>query len=203
MIYKISLAWIRGPDFGVSALVKKVDGKMTGNALFTTPEPPLADIVRADASFQLKVAAMAQGGTQATQERDAARAVVESKLRALLLYAEKIALGDPIVMLSAGFDIYSSAHEPTTPDTPVIQKAEFGNKDQVILRWGSKGNAVALKVRYRIPGGPWMEGTTSSQPRSITQGDLISGQMYEFQIQAVGTNNQLSDWSDYVSQMAP
>jgi len=203
MIYKISLAWIQGPDHGVSALVKKVNGKMTGNAHFTDPEPPLADIVSADAVFQVKVAAMAQGGSQATQERDAARAVVVAKVRALILYVEKIALGDPIVMLSAGFDIYSSAHEPATLDTPAIQSAEFGNKGEVILHCGAMGNAVALKVHYRIPGGPWIEGVTSSQARSITQGGLNSGQLYEFQVQAVGTNKQVSDWSDYVSHMAP
>ena len=44
---------------------------------------------------------------------------------------------------------------------------------------------------------------TSSQARSITQGGLNSGQLYEFQVQAVGTNKQVSDWSDYVSHMAP
>jgi hypothetical protein len=64
------------------------------------------------------------------------------------------------------------------------------------------GNAVLLKVRYRIPGGPWIDGVTSSQARNIVQGGLTSGQTYEFALQAFGTNNQVSDWSDYVSHMA-
>jgi hypothetical protein len=203
MIYTISKAFIQGPDLSVIVLGKKVNTKMTGNPAFTTPDPPLTALVAANTLFEGKVDALGTGGTQATKERDAARTALIVIFRALILYVEKIAAGDPVVMLSAGFDINSSDHAPTTVTTPVIQSIDFGDKGAVILHAGAMGNALTMKVRYRIPGQAWVDGVTTSQARNIVQPGLVSGQTYEFALQAYGTNNQVSDWSDYVSHMAP
>ncbi len=203
MLYSISKAFIQGSDSVVMNQTKKVNTKMTGNPLFATPEPPLLEVMAAEGVLETKVAALKGGGPQATQERDFARTALILLIRSLILYVEKIAAGDPIVMLSAGFDINSSEHTPATVTTPVIQGADFGEKGAVILHAGAMGNALTLKVRYRIPGQAWVEGVTSSQARNIVQDELVSGQTYEFALQANGTNNQVSDWSDYVSHMAP
>ena len=203
MIYTISKGFIQGPDLPIIVLGKKVNTKMTGNPNFTTPDPPLTALVAANTLFEGKVDALGTGGSQATKERDSARAALIVIFRALILYVEKIAAGDPIVMLSSGFDINSSEHTPTTVTTPVIQSIDFGDKGAVIIHAGSMGNALTLKVRYRIPGQAWVDGVTTSQARNIVQGGLVSGTTYEFALQAFGTNNQVSDWSDYVSHMAP
>jgi len=203
MIYKISLGFIQGPDQDVTDQATKANTKMTGNVHFPTPDPPLASLAAANTLFQQKIDAMDDGGKQATIERDQACAALIVILRALILYVEKIAQGDPTIMLSAGFDITSSAHSPTVPAIPVIQSIDFGNKGSVIIHAGAMGNAITINVRYRIPGGPWIDGVTSSQARNIVQDGLTSGQTYEFALQAFGTNNQVSDWSDYVSHMAP
>ena len=203
MIYTISKAVFQGPDMPLIVLGKRVNTKMTGNPLFTDPDPALTALVAGNTLFEGKVDALGTSGSQGTKERDAARAALIVIFRALILYVEKIAAGDPIVMLSAGFDINSSDHNPTTVTTPVIQGSDYGNKGEVILHAGSMGDALTLKVRYRIPGQAWVDGVITSQARNIVQGGLVSGQMYEFALQAFGTNNQVSDWSDYASHMAP
>ena len=204
MIYTISKGFIQGTDQDVYDQATKANTKMTDNPKFTPPDPILATLAPATLLFQQKRDAMDAGSSkEATAGRDAAREALIVILRALISYVEKVAMGDPVIMLSAGFDIISSERSPTAPATPVIQGIDFGNKGNVIIHAGSMGNAVLLKVRYRIPGGPWIDGVTSSQARNIVQDGLTSGQTYEFALQAFGTNNQVSDWSDYVSHMAP
>jgi hypothetical protein len=203
MIYTISKGFIQGTDQEVNDQATKANTKMANNPHFTPLDPIFATLAPANALFKQTMDAMDNGGKQATAERDQARAALIVILRALISYVEKVAQGDPIIMLSAGFDIISSEHSPATLTVPVIQGIDFGNKGAVIIHAGSMGNALLLKVRYRIPGGPWIDGVTSSQARNIVQDGLTSGQTYEFALQAFGTNNQVSDWSDYVSHMAP
>ncbi len=59
------------------------------------------------------------------------------------------------------------------------------------------------RTRRPVRGELRPDGVTSSQARNIVLPGLVSGQAHEFALQAFGTNNQVSHWSEYVSHMAP
>jgi hypothetical protein len=147
------------------------------------------------------VAAKNQGGTAATIARDNARAALIVLLRQLVLYIEKIAQGDPIKLLSSGFDTTSSDRAPVDLAKPAILGIDFGGPGEVILHCGAMNGAKFLKTQYRLPGGPWIDGPTSTSARSISIPGLPSGQICDFRIQAGAGNNNFSEWSDPVSHM--
>jgi hypothetical protein len=175
---------------------------MDKNINFTAPDPALTVIDAALETFKTAMTAKNQGGKAATIARDNARAALILLLRQLIIYIEKIAQGDPIILLSSGFDITSSDRAPVNLTKPAIQGIDFGSPGSVVLHCGSMGNATFLKTQYRIPGGVWIDGPTSSQARNIVIPGLVSGTTYEFRVQAGAGYNNLSDWSDAVSHMA-
>jgi hypothetical protein len=201
-VYHISLAFVQSPDTALDATVENILTKMQGNPNFVTPDPALPAITIALGGFKSAMTAMNQGGTAATIARDNACAALIVLLRQLVLYIEKTALGDPMKLLSSGFDITSSSRMPVTLNKPAIQGIDFGQAGSVILRCGSMGSASFLKVQYRNGGANWVDGPTSTQARSISVPGLASGTTYEFRVQAGGGNNNVSDWSDPVSHVA-
>jgi len=197
------MAWVNSPDAELDSLVETVAAKMTGNVYFTTPDPPLASITAANDTFRLKVTAMQQGGTQATADRDAARAVLVGLLRQLVVYIEKEAQNDEVKLRSTGFDVDSSDHSTITLTKPAIQGIDFGVTGSVILHCGAMGSAKFLLVQTRTGGGAWVDALVSTQARNIVVPKLVSGQMYDFRVQAGAGGGQVSDWSDPVSHLAP
>lgn len=197
------MAWVNYPDPELDSLVETVMGKMTGNPSFTTPDPPLASIATANTTFVSKVTAMQQGGTQATADRDAARAVLVGLLRQLVVYIEKEAKNDQVKLRSTGFDVNGSGRSPVTLTKPAIQGIDFGDTGSVILHCGSMGSAQFLLVQTRTGGGAWVDALVSTQARNIVVPKLVSGTVYDFRVQAGAGGGQVSDWSDPVSHMAP
>ena len=201
-VYHISMAFVTASDADLDSKVENVDDKMTGNPNFPTPDPPFTVIMPALDTFKKSVTAMNQGGTQATHARDVAREALITLLRQLVLYIEKICAGDPIKLLSSGFDITSSERAPVVLVKPAIQGIDFGGPGEVILHCGAMGSATFLKTQYRLPGGAWVDGPVSTSARSLRIPGLVSGQVNEFRVQAGAGNNNYSDWSDPVSHMA-
>jgi hypothetical protein len=201
-VYHISLAFIQSSDSSLDATVENVITKMTGNANFPTPDPALTVITPALEAFKTAMTAMNQGGTAATLARDNARAALTALLRQLVLYIEKTAMGDPVKLLSSGFDITSSDRVPVVLTKPAISGIDFGVAGSVILHCGSMNGAKFLKTQYRTGGGAWVDGPISTQARNIIMPGLVSGTMYDFRVEAGAGNNNVSDWSDPVGHMA-
>jgi hypothetical protein len=201
-VYHISLAFIQSPDYTLDATVENVITKMTGNATYPTPDPALTVITPSLEAFKTALTNMNQGGTATTLARDEARAALIALLRQLVLYIEKTANGDPVKLLSSGFDITSSSRAPVVLTKPAISGIDFGTAGSVILHCGAMGGATFLKTQYRVNGGAWIEGPTSTQARNIIIPGLVSGTMYDFRVEAGAGNNNVSDWSDPVGHMA-
>jgi hypothetical protein len=201
-VYHISLAFVQASDTSLDGTVENVLAKMDKNINFTTPDPALTVIDTALEAFKTAMTAKNQGGKAATIARDNARAALILLLRQLIIYIEKTAQGDPIILLSSGFDITSSDRAPVVLVKPAIQGIDFGSPGSVVLHCGSMNGATFLKAQYRIAGGAWIDGPTSTQARNIIIPGLVSGTMYDFRVQAGAGNNNFSDWSDPVSHMA-
>ena len=84
---------------------------LTGNTNFPTPypapTPPLADLATAKGVYQtaLEESDNGRGGVLKTQAKDAARATVETILRALGKYVNVVADGDETKLMSSGFTL--------------------------------------------------------------------------------------------------
>jgi hypothetical protein len=201
-IYKILLSFVRFPDPRLLSFTDNLIAKLTSNPNFPTVDPALSVITAALAAFRNAVNTMKQGGTQATKARDAARNALIALLRALVLDIQKQSQGDPVKMLSSGFDIYTNSNAQYELDQPVIIGIENGASGQVILHVTPLDGARCYEIQFCGPDGVWKSAPSCSQARTIPVPGLTPGLMYQFRVRGVGGATGFSDWSDPVSHMA-
>jgi hypothetical protein len=202
VIYHILLSFVRDGDSLLDQFVEKVLAAMDKNPNFTTPDPALADIQTALDTFTAAVAAKAQGGTQATKARDAARAALIALMRSLAIYVTKESKNNPTVMLSSGFDITSGSHTQTDLATPVIHNVTNGASGTAMIHAVPQANVKSVLTQYRETGTTaWQNGPVCTQMRNIPVPGLTPGKTYDFRIQFIGGLSGQTDWSDVVSHM--
>ena len=79
--YRVSLGFAQLPDAELNDFGITVAMKMANNPSYPTPAVPLPDLVVANDAFAAALAAAAQGGTQLTAAKNAARATLVELLR--------------------------------------------------------------------------------------------------------------------------
>lgn len=179
--------------YNASALIAKaeyVEGKMTGNAHFTTPNPSIASIT---AAREALVQAVAQAKSRAMADI-AVRNDLAGELRVLLVnlarYVNNVALGDVEVALSSGFEL-AQRPEPSThlsaPTNLDVRVSDF--EGSVDLSWKGVDDARMYQVYINDvdPSDPakWSMVAVSSRTRTrIT--DLVPGKFYSFRVTALG-----------------
>ena len=102
-IIHVSLDFVRLPDAELDEFTSNVIVKMTGNASFPTPPLTLAALGGAQTAFHNAIAAMTQGGTQATATKNSARASLIAFLRQEAGYVETMSNGNLALLLSSGW----------------------------------------------------------------------------------------------------
>src|SRR5690606_24914360 len=78
--------------------------KMTDNDQFPNPVPELSVLETDLTNYRAAVADAVRGGKHATTVRNQSREQLESTLRSLALSVQQVAMGDPAIILAAGFD---------------------------------------------------------------------------------------------------
>jgi len=101
---------------------------MTGNANFTTPSPSLATVTTVTNTLETAELAAEGGGPAQTIARDAALLVWDNTMRSLANYVDGIALGNIVIISSAGFtptDTQGAPHGlPAKPENLKLKHSE-------------------------------------------------------------------------------
>jgi hypothetical protein len=107
---------------------------MTGNAYFTTPDVPLANITTAADDLETAYNAAQGGGPAETAAQNAAEAVLDDLLRKEAAYVDRIADGDVVKITSAGFTPTETTLTPVTPPAkPENMKLKHGEQEGTII----------------------------------------------------------------------
>jgi len=175
---------------------------MKNNASFAEPAVTIAALTAALATFDAALAAAAQGGTQATAAKNAAREALIALLRQEASYVQSVANNDLTVILSSGFQVNSPNTGRSPLDKPAIQDVENVASTQLLVRLSPIDNARAYEVRMSYGTNGWQVAGVFTQARRIVLQNLTPGTSYNIQARAVGGSTGYSDWSDPVSHMA-
>ena len=100
---------------------------------------------------------------------------------------------------NGGYPVFGSKHVVLCPNVTdvTIRNVKKNNKHEVSVRWTENGDAANWRIRYRRyddPGATYTYITTSNNPATI-QG-IPLGYVYEFNVQAIGTGERKSGWSE-------
>ena len=199
---KVALGFARLPDSELSAFSETVVTKMTNNPGYVTPLVPLPDLTAGKNTFDAAIVAAAQGGTQLTAAKNAARAALIELLRAQAAYVQSLAQYDQTLLLSSGFWNTSTERTRKPLPKPAITNIDNFASTQLLLKVSPLDNARAYEARVRVGTQPWQNVGVFTKARGMLLPDLIPGTMYDIQVRGVGGSLGYSDWSDPVSRMA-
>lgn len=201
-VLRVSLGFAQLPDAELSDCSVTVVTKMTNNPSYPTPKVPLPDITAANGTFVAAMAAAAQGGTQLTAAKNAAREVLVALLRTQAAYVQTEAGNDLAVLLSSGFwNVSTDRTRKPLPKPAVVNIDNFATT-QLMLRLKSVDNARSYEVRGRIGAQEWKPMGVFTNSRAMLLENLTPGQVYELQVRAVGGSLGYSAWSDPILHMA-
>ena len=131
---RAGLTGLRTADKIAKALL--VETKMTGNVNFTTPDPTLLVLKTGREALEVAQVAAAGGDHAKIFERNVAEAELDQLLVREALYVSNVAQGDPVIILSSGFDLRK---EPA-PIGPLAAPSELRTRTgllpgEVKVRW--------------------------------------------------------------------
>ncbi|RYZ18388.1 MAG: fibronectin type III domain-containing protein [Sphingobacteriales bacterium] len=172
-------------------------------AIFTLPPVPMADFVVQINNLMEAEQAMLGGGTPQTTIRNGFLNVVTTSLKLLARYVEIVAIGNAELIESAGFEVRRRHSAPWEildgiRDLNIAQTAE----GTIRLRWRKVQGAKTYRVEHTLD--PMLaDGWKNSYFNSGSFADisnLEAGKKYFFRVQALGSRNVRSDWSEVVSR---
>jgi hypothetical protein len=132
--YRLSLGFTKLPDGQLGDFALTVVTRMTNNSSYPTPAVTMAALTTANEEFTTAIAAAAQGGTQLTAAKNAARAVVESLLRTQAAYVQSVGQNDLTVILSSGFEVNKTDRTRRALPKPVILDIDNFASTQLMVR---------------------------------------------------------------------
>ena len=201
MYYKPKLNFKRMSVEALDQAVENVHTKMNGNALFADAADEVAELGTALAAYRTAVADAIRGGKHATTVRDQVRADVEVRMQLLASLVNRVAKGDPAIILSAGFD-HNKAREPKgncpRPVDFVAVVGQLGSR-RVTLKVKPHPTARSYRFAYRAAGSSdaWIEVSSHGCTRALE--GLQQFMEYEFRCTYIGTNPDLLNYSDPVT----
>lgn len=199
---RVSLGFAKLPDGDLSDFGTTVSTKLENNSYFTTLPFPITRLKTEVAEFTTAVANAAQGGTQLTAVKNAARDTLLESLRVLAAYVQSAGQNSLEIILSAGFDVNKTDRTRRPLDKPAITNIDNFASTQLMIGMTPIANARSYEIRTRVGSGDWKNAGVFTKARNVLIGDLTPGATYDVQSRAVGGTTGYSDWSDPVSHMA-
>ena len=188
----------------VPQYLKKISGKMTGNAKFTSLA---ADVTKLDAAVTALETAVTDydksrsDAEQSRIERDNAYAAVNDAAHALASGTMKITTSEAD-LTSGGWDLAADRSPVGQLHPPANFSASGGDvSGSVDLAWDPQ-NGVQTHIAHwaTAPTGPWTQGYVGKKSNCNVPG-LASGVEHWFRVQASGAAGP-SDWAGPISKRA-
>jgi hypothetical protein len=190
------------------ARARQIVTAMTGNAVFTSPQPPLAAITTAANELE-QAASDVQAARQEAKTKTTIQNTKEDALDKLISqeggYVTAVAGGDEAIIQSAGMDVRAAPGASAIPAQPQALGATAGDHDgQMDLSWDPVISATSyvLETSPDPPTGTSWKHLGVSTKSSFTVTDLVSGSRIWFRVAAVNSAGQ-SGWSDPATKIAP
>eukprot|EP00903_Cladosiphon_okamuranus_P004033 g4031.t1 len=197
---------------GDSGILDTADGvsKNLYAATADFPSPPVEKTVLDAASTALKdaKAAMVQGGTAATAERDIRKQELYDLLKKLAAYVTQESRNNLNILLSSGFEAVSTNRASEQLPAPSTLTIRNGMANQSLTTVKSIKNSRGYELQYAPveeetgSWGDWVEVPFSTSSRNIPVGNLKSGKQYIYRVRAMGGSTGYSDWSEGVIHRA-
>lgn len=175
---------------------------LTGNVVFPNLPITPAALGNLRVTFHNALIAAADGGTQLTALKDAARVALENALRQDAAYVQSIAGQNLAQLLSSGFKATSSNRTSAPLTTPLILAVNNQSSTQLVIDLVGSTNAAAYQVKLTTPQGVVLPTIESTRARKIVASGLIPGMVYTVTVRAIGGSTGYSDWSLPTSIMA-
>jgi len=181
---------------------------MTGNANFTTPNPPLTAVGTSVTDLQAAKIARdnaIEAAKAATETLHTKTKAYDSTITQLAAYAENITAGDPVKLEGAGFELRANATAVNelgqVHDLRVITNGVPGRFD---LRWDQLTGAKMYEVQ--ITATPATESSWQtvkiSAPTKLRIEELASGTRQYVRVRGV-TKQFAGQWSNPVDKIVP
>ena len=200
---KLGLDKLKPTDLLAKAI--DVETKLTGNPVFPTPIPDLADLTAARTELEARITASNMGDRGAIARRKEQEKEVRDILRKLGSYVQLTSQTDSDI-LSSGFDLSKTPQPLTSLSRPQALKAMRSDMEGIVnLTWTAVrcGSQYVVELSAQDPqleAAVWVHAAYTS--RSNHQIDnLEPGKYYWFRVRALG-NCGMSPYSDPAVVMA-
>lgn len=162
---KVLLDFIQLSVLAKIAFYRNVITKLTGNALFPTPDEPLTQAKTVVDTLETAYLATKDGSRTAISAMHDAEDVADGVFRNLAAYVDRIAVGNETAILSSGFHI---SKQPATTQKPDIDAQDGDNSGSVWLVARAVDKAGAYQWQYAKDAIPeneadWKDAAISTQ----------------------------------------
>jgi hypothetical protein len=189
------------------AKTRQIIDSITGNPIYPSPHPPLADISAVLTAIENK-ANEADATTQLRKTQTTELGALEDQLDTLMTqlvsFIDSVAGGDEAKILSAGLDTRAT---PTTttepPPAPSALNVTVGDRDgELDLSWDTVPGAKSYVVETsEDQPNAWKHSGVATRSKFTLSG-LESGKRYWVRVSAINSVGQ-SGWSDPATKIAP
>lgn len=133
---------------------RHIVSKLTNNASFPEPHPPLAEVTatlnEVEAAFGQLKSAKSEVTTRA-RALDATERKLDEILTRLGSYVESVAGKDDTLITSAGMEVKGSRSTATMPEAPQALAAAAGEHDgEIVLSWKPVPNAYSYTIESSL-----------------------------------------------------
>jgi hypothetical protein len=194
---------------GIVAQANTVITAMTGNPVFTTPNPTLAAVTTLKTTAATKIAAyntsLAASST-ALADRDTAVQALASALTQLAAYVENISAGDRVKIESAGLAVRGTpAPVGSMPQVANLVATASDFEGALDVGWDPVYGAGSYEVHTSadpVTGSSWSFKDVSNKS-TTTLNSFTSGVKVWVRVRAVGADNNKGPWSDPAGKTVP
>lgn len=200
---RIVTSLLKLSDSELPIKAQTIINKVSGNAAFPDPTPPIAQVQAIKDAYEAALSAVRAGGKEKVMVKNQTRTELLETLSKLGLYVELNCQDNEVVALSSGFDLAKKA-------TPI---GDLPKPDRITVNDGANVGEVEVSVDsikgaksyfFQYTSDPVKaESVWASVPCSksrVTIKNLGSVKRYWFRAAAVGTNTTLN-FSDSISRV--
>jgi len=185
------------------AFYRSIIDHLTDSTLFATPDVTIAELNTHVTTLETDYVAAMGGDHALLVTRNHSENSADDVFRKTAMYVDRIANGDPAVILKSGFQV-SKQPEPSAKDTFIAEAGK--NPCEVVLRRKAQPEAKSYLWQFVVGAEPandklWLLAGASTQSKFIIKG-LESGCKCWFRVAAI-TSKGLDPWSDPVMRVVP